>query len=994
MKSHICLIALLLVSLTAVSQTVQTGFVKEYNEELAKTPLENVELVITNAGTAVSDSDGSFSLVFRTLHPGSHVSVRRIEKLGYEVFNNEALEQWNINPDCPFTIVMCRSDKFKKIRDNYSALSSKSYAEQKAREENELKRKLDEGLIQKAEYEDELRRIIFDYEEKLESLDVYIDKFARIDLSEISDEEYEIIKLIQAGDFEQAISRYESMNLLELYSKEVADVKELEADIDRLSVLKARKLETVQDVKPRIFNQINLYKLAGGRENYAKIALMLKTAADADTTSLDFVWEYASFCLEQKDYDEAMEYFCIYDRNCSSLSDKAAVNNFIGKVYHSLNDYDRADEYLTLSIMQYEALDSPKLINVYLDQAALYSEMRCFTRALEIFQEVLDSYAGNPSDSEGYCSRFAEACFRVGETLFLMNRITEAEEMLVKSYQLYEDLYEAFPDKYLSSLARNRLYLAQIFRMSLRYDEAGAMFDEVLDNYRILYEKNPNAYQYDYAIALGKSAVLYRELSRMNEVAECSEKSLELIDGLYSLYADAYKPDKMRMLVNVAEWYRSSGRYSECEAVSCQVLEECEDLYARYPEVFGFDMARSSSNLATIYVMQHKYSEAESFFLKAYDYLYPLYEKDPDIYLNDMRMVYNNLGAFYDVSKFDLAESERYHMMALELVERLCSAYPGIYDKEKMTTYSNLSLLYSSLDRLEEAADCSERAFDIAAAIYRNNPDVGRGFLIARNREKASVYSSLGNKEVEEKCYREVLRLTLESDKENVNVYYKSLANACKELGYFLLIEADISAAAKYLTDGYGYIEILFDMEPEAYRSDMSLWNAIMFIYYMEVGDSMTALNYALKAFELDKVSYAQTPKRFWYQYMLSCQRMAEVYSSVVKDFEKAEQYDKEAVALMDKYAGGMIEEYIVSYERLCNQSYMSGRTDLALEYLDKLFAIDESPAYLVFKAEILYETGHIEESVSLFSTITENHPGYLDEKPSEVYDKIIRSNE
>ena len=95
-------------SLSASAQVVQKGVVVEYNEKAAKTALAGVEVRAQRAQSTVSDKKGSFVLDFPTLKAGDRVAVRRIEKPGYEIFNKEAVEQWNINPSQPFTVEMCR----------------------------------------------------------------------------------------------------------------------------------------------------------------------------------------------------------------------------------------------------------------------------------------------------------------------------------------------------------------------------------------------------------------------------------------------------------------------------------------------------------------------------------------------------------------------------------------------------------------------------------------------------------------------------------------------------------------------------------------------------------------------------------------------------------------------------------------------------------------------------------------------------------------------
>ena len=204
------------------AQSTQPGVVKEYNERLEKTPLDHVEINISNAASTVSDGKGNFMLQFRTLKPGDKVNVRRIEKLGYEIFNKEALEQWFISRENrPFTIVMCKSEKFKRIRDNYSRVSSQSYEKQLKKEEARLEAERKKGKLKEEEYDKALKKLNDDYDRQLDNLDNYVDRFARIDLSELSAIEAEIIELVQRGEIDKAIQLYEQQGLEEKYKQQV-----------------------------------------------------------------------------------------------------------------------------------------------------------------------------------------------------------------------------------------------------------------------------------------------------------------------------------------------------------------------------------------------------------------------------------------------------------------------------------------------------------------------------------------------------------------------------------------------------------------------------------------------------------------------------------------------------------------------------------------------------------------------------------------------------
>lgn len=242
------------------AQCVQKCVVMEYNETEKKSPLGGVEVLVINAGSTISDSNGNVTLKFRTQKPGDKVTVRRIEKSGYEIFNKDALTQWNITKEGVFQIVMCRSDRFKQIRDNYFAISSASYAKQRKAEEAKLQALKKQGRIKQAEYEKEIARIEEEYEQRLMDIDAYIDRFARIDLSELSAEEAKAIELFRNGDIEGAIKAYEDMKLEEQYFQSVKNYLKAERAADSLGVIQKKHEELRDSINAAIIRRDKLKK--------------------------------------------------------------------------------------------------------------------------------------------------------------------------------------------------------------------------------------------------------------------------------------------------------------------------------------------------------------------------------------------------------------------------------------------------------------------------------------------------------------------------------------------------------------------------------------------------------------------------------------------------------------------------------------------------------------------------------------------------------------
>lgn len=397
--------SILAFSYSAFSQTVQPGVVKEYNETSQKTPLEGVELNVRNANNAVSAKDGSFSLQFLTLKPGEKVTVRRIEKLGYEIFNKEALEQWNLNPTTPFVIVLCRSDKFKAIRDNYKRVASENYNKQYKKEQARLAKLKADGKLKDKEYEERLSDIQEEYERQLDNIENYVDRFSRIDLSELSKAEQKIILLVQEGKFEDAIRMYEDQGLLEQYTKQVSEIKTTENAISRLDEVKSAMVASRDSLLAAIDRQIETLQLAGGRENMGKIAGILRGMTDADPDNIDFKVRYGEFLVHAfSDFKTAEQCYTdalrlSVDRHGAESEPAVDCYMALGELAAMLENFDEAVEYYEKAedILDREFGGAHKdLATCHTNLGAIYYDCGVNDNALEYYEKARDFYETNP----------------------------------------------------------------------------------------------------------------------------------------------------------------------------------------------------------------------------------------------------------------------------------------------------------------------------------------------------------------------------------------------------------------------------------------------------------------------------------------------------------------------------------------------------------------------------------------------------------------------
>lgn len=331
-----------------MSQVLQTGIVKEYRGADEKVPLADVEISVQNAPRTLSASDGKFSLQFRSLHAGDLVSVRSIQKQGYEIFNKEALEQWIISgrADIPFTIVMCPVAQFKRMRDNYERVSSANYEAQYKKEKAKLAQKRDEGKISQIQYESAVQKANANYEQRRSQITLVAEKFSRIDLSELSQSEREVIHLVQRGELDRAIVTAEE--------------------------------------RGNMLHMADLYQLAGGAENMEKADSLLRRLAWSDTTQLAPMLQFADFAYRQSDWISACKAYELCLRHAGNDPVvRAPIAHNLGLLYLRLNNQQRAAALLK------EA--SASRLSAHLALGVLSMQQHQWNEALHSLQFVADS---------------------------------------------------------------------------------------------------------------------------------------------------------------------------------------------------------------------------------------------------------------------------------------------------------------------------------------------------------------------------------------------------------------------------------------------------------------------------------------------------------------------------------------------------------------------------------------------------------------------------
>lgn len=250
-----------LITVCSIAQSVEVGYVKEYQGEEQKTPLSGVELRVVGAQSTVSDKNGRYELRFSVLKPGERIEYNDIYKQGYVIFNRETLEYWRISKDqSPFVIVMCKESVFRQLKMKYYDIIGNSYEEDYVRRLKDAQKKYADDF---RKLDEEKRKIENDHKEKLRNIDNYAELFARIDHSEMDSIEAKALRLIDEGKIDEGIAAYEELHLVQQTEMQLDKWK---SGKNMVTVGERMMNESEKELLPlveKLKKQIALYEMGG-----------------------------------------------------------------------------------------------------------------------------------------------------------------------------------------------------------------------------------------------------------------------------------------------------------------------------------------------------------------------------------------------------------------------------------------------------------------------------------------------------------------------------------------------------------------------------------------------------------------------------------------------------------------------------------------------------------------------------------------------------------
>lgn len=746
---------------TIYAQVTQSGVVMEYRGQQQKTPLAQVELRVIGAGSTVSGVQGMFQLKFRTLKAGDKVAVRGIEKVGYEIFNREAVDQWHISrSDRPFLIVMCRTENFRKIREGYEKVASKSYEHQLKRDEDILAQQRRKNKMSQQKYEAELEKLRNDYEDRLEHLDSYIDRFARIDLSELSETENRIIRMVQEGKIDEAVKAYDALGLEEKYHEQEKAVARTQSAIDRLSSQHAQSIEERNQAFAAIRRKNDLLYMAGGNDNIAKIGVSLKRVAEADTTYYPALEEYALYLIEQMKPQEALSWLRMAERHADN--DAERINAKLGQAtaYVMAGNYDDAVKRFDASIEDvnktYKGKDEILLLmqRVVLEQLAAMYTMQCqyqdardcWTQDVNLLEQLVTLV---PDDFD---EDLANGLCYLAHVEMMLGHSSEALQHAQKSVEIYERLCKRDMKKFELALASARHTLAEQYYQLRKNDQALNLMNAALPVVERYYLANPRKQLGLMADCVKLHCSILRTAKRYDEAERQLKHALELNEQLMTAMPNQslFRLIKANYMVSLGWILDGQGKFAKAEQTFRQAISLMQQLDDGI--VNHHYEQRAYYGLGNTAVKQGKLQDALPYFQKSLAVVERVYRETPAVIVNDYHLsLYAMSSVHFYLGHVDEALS--YANRDLTLMKK----HQGvIFDHPE-----NSAIMGASISQQRQQYN---KALDYAEQILQFVPSgVMRAAYIGF---KGELFSKLGRQREARKLYEQALQLANDYDQQ------------------------------------------------------------------------------------------------------------------------------------------------------------------------------------------------------------------------------------
>ena len=618
-----------------VGQCTQKGVVYEYLGPNQRKPLANVEIVVANASSVISGKNGEFELNFRNQVPGSKVNVRRIQKNGFEIFNQEEVDQWYITTgEDPFYIVLVKTERLNEARANLLAKAQKQLHQQLEKDRKTITVEYKKNRITKEEYEKRKKKLEREYQTQLQNIDNYIDRFLLLDMNALSEKEQDIVRLVKEARFLEAIERYEQADLIGKFEQQFQQQSQLENDVKAIEGAEEELRRQRQRIQNSIARQIDLLRMHGQKQNNNRINQILHDVAYADTTDLDQMFVYARDLRSLGRYDEALRVYTELMDRAVGMDDHLQMSRaemFMGMVQIKMGNPQEGDYHLENGLIHfaeeanrqdnmhywpdvaygYEQVGLRKSLYFKYDEAREY-----FKTGLQMMESVvLDAnFGSNPSLQ----SQYGVMQVIAGRELRKSHWIVESERLIKRGISTLDPLYQKKNYLYAASLAFAWNCLGQVYyTIGDNYlNDCEDAYLTALKYYEESSRRNPEAYRRYEAECRYNLGAFYMTVEDYNKAVECFKWSETVWKEETNRHRsfESYLSD---VYFDLGKCYYFMHDFEKALEYDLLDLEVTEPLYKKEPIVYKDRMGTCLLHMANTHFALGNYEESMNYCRRA-----------------------------------------------------------------------------------------------------------------------------------------------------------------------------------------------------------------------------------------------------------------------------------------------------------------------------------------------------------------------------------------